>query len=232
MVSEYQDRNSLWHDKKCIKGVPSSNNGWIYSAYAKYLAPCTSDRLKLLAVHKKCVESYSPLRINRLPGKIHPPLSKDEVIGMASLGLVSNSELESNHYNFCNLNATFERKLSIPSIIRAVRALYKIKDEHRNYVWENQVVDAYPLAFKLGPEDVYYIRKYYKKSPGIFNTIVFYLNALQTYFKGNKSARMMLWLKLEDLNSSLVRFIPKKKWVKTYFGEEHDFYKNLEGRSK
>lgn len=228
MVSRYQDKNTMWHDKICNKGEPSSNNGWIYSAYAKYLAPCTTDRLKLLNTHIKCIENTKPLQINRLPGKSRPPMSKDEIIGMVSLGLVDDLELRQNHYNFANIGGSFDRKLSIPNVIKAIKILYRIRKEHRNYVWENNLVDAYPLTFRLAPEDIYYVRKKAGESAGIFNTIVFYINALMTYFKGNKSARMMLWLKMEDLDNPLKAAIPKKKWVTEYFGEEHDFTKGLE----
>ena len=42
---QYQDQWTRWHHKKTEGVNPSSHNGWIYTAYAKYLAPETYDRL-------------------------------------------------------------------------------------------------------------------------------------------------------------------------------------------
>lgn len=226
-MSKFQDSSTGWHDKLCINGEPRSNNSWIYSSYAKYLAPNTTDDIKLAARFAKCVVSMEPLRINRLPYKEEPLFSKDEVIGCRSLGFLTDSDLARSHYNFCNTDAKFERKLSLKSIYKALKALYAIKDEHRNYVWQNEVLDAYPLAFRLAPEDIYHSRKLDGKSAGIFNTIVFYLNTALTIYKGNKSARMLTWLKLKDLKHPLLRFIPLKKYVLAYFGPTHPFYLNV-----
>lgn len=227
VMSKYQDEYSLWHDRPCVDGKPRSNNGWIYTAYSKYLAPGTFDNIKVAARFAKCLVHANPLVINRLPYKVEPPMSKDEIIGLRSLGYLSDSRLSESHYNFCNIDANFERKLSLKSIYRAVKALYAIRKEHRNYVWQNKVVEAYPLAFRLPPEDIYYSRKLAGKQAGIFNTIAFYLNTAVTMYNGNKSARMMLFLKLRDLKHPLLRFIPLKKYVLAYFGPQHSFYLNV-----
>tara|TARA_R110000851_G_scaffold263127_1_gene415628 strand:- start:782 stop:1465 length:684 start_codon:yes stop_codon:yes gene_type:complete len=226
-MNKYQDKYTRWHDKPCVNSEPSSNNGWIYTAYSKYLAPETRNFETTLGCFNECVRSYSPLRIDRSPGQLTPPLSKDEVIGMASLGLLTRSDLDFNHWNFCNLPNFKPEKLTLKSAYRAAKILYKIRKEHRNYMWQNSLTEAYPLAFYLPPEDQYYVIKYYGKKPGILRTIIFYINAVMTIYKGDKSARMMLWLKCEDLSSFLLKFIPKDKWVKDYFSEEHPFVKGL-----
>ncbi len=226
-MSKYKCKYGLYHDRKCVNNEPRSNNGWIYSAYSKYLAPSTLDMRKVSETYKKCVRSYTPLQIDRLPGKKHPPLSKDEVIGQVSLGLLHHDELERSHYNFCNIDNKFDRKLTFKNFITAAKTLYKIKDEHRNYMWENEIVEAYPLAFTLGPEDVYYVKKMSGKRPSIFESVVFYLNAWATIRDGNKSARMMLWLKCKDMDHRLLGYCSKDKWVRDYFESEHDFVVNL-----
>lgn len=223
----YQDSDTFYHDKQVINGQPSSNNGYIYTAYSKYLAPDTTDRHKLLARFLKCTKSLDPVKIDRLPQMATPPCSKDEIIGMVSLGLISDYELSRSHYNFCNLDTPFERKLSLKSIFGAVRALYKIRNEHRNYVWKNKVIAGYPLAFRLPPEDIYYVQKYAGNKPGLFNTIMFYLATLSTFIKGDKSSRMMLFLKLNDLNHPLRKLVPKKRWVKAYFEDMHPFVRRV-----
>lgn len=226
-METFQDRDTFYHDKPTVNGEPSSNNGYIYTAYARYLAPNTVNMHKVLSRYVKCTKSLNPVMITRLPGKEEPPFSKDEVVGAVSMGLLTDNELSNSHYNFSSQDIEFERKLSLKSIFRAVKALYKIRKEHRNYVWKNKIVDAYPLAFRLPPEDIYYVQKFHGKDSGLFNTIMFYLGFLSTYLKGDKSSRMMLFLKLNDLNHPLKRIIPYKKWVRNYFPENHPFVRNL-----
>lgn len=217
----YQDKDTFWHDKPSKDGNPSSNNGFIYTAYAKYLAPYTTDYTKVKARFDKCVKSLDPLRITRLPGQEEPPTSKDEIIGMVSLGLLSDYDLRSNYYNYCSLDVDFERKLSLKSFWRAVKSLWGIRKEHRNHVWQNNMVETYCLAYKLTPNHIYYVRRMAGKSAGVIPTVHFYLNALFTYFKGKRYSRMILWLKLQDLNHPLLRFVPKKQWVDGYFEVGH-----------
>jgi len=222
----YQDIYTRYHDKPTTNGSIRSNNGWIYSAYSKYLAPDTMDHEKLVYCYNECFRNGSPLKIDRSPNDLYPVLSKDEVIGVVSLALLNDKELEANHWNFCNLEYTPE-KLTFKSVFKAIKALYKIRNEHRNYVWENEIVDAYPLAFYLAPFDQYYVKRFYGKSTTLTQTVAFYLNFISTFYKGNKSVRMMLWLQCEDMNHFLLRFIPKNKWVRDYFSPNHPFVKNL-----
>jgi len=223
----YQDKWTRYHDKPTLDGSSSSNNGWIYTAYSRHLAPDTTDSEKLVQCYNKCVRNYLPIKIDRSPDDSTPPLSKDEVIGMVSLGFLNDKELEASHWNFCNLEYVPE-KLTISAAYKAAKVLYKIRKEHRNYVWQNEIKEAYPLAFFLGPEDQYYVKKFYGKRATLFQFIIFYLNALSVLTYGNKSVRMMLFLKLTDLNHWLLRFVNKEKYVRNYFGEEHPFVKGLE----
>jgi hypothetical protein len=226
-VKPYQDIDTFYHHKPVVNGDPSSNNGYIYTAYSKYLAPNTLDRHRIIARFVKCTKSLDPVKITRLPGMETPPLSKDEIIGMVSLGLISDSELSRSHYNFCSQDIAFERKLSLKSIFGAVKALFKIRKEHRNYVWENRIVEAYPLAFRLPPEDIYYVQKYSGVSPSLLNTTIFYANMAMVWAKGDKSSRMMLFLKLNDLGHPFRKLIPYKKWVRDYFPADHPFVRFL-----
>jgi len=226
-MSKYKCKYGLYHDKPCVNNEPSSNNGWTYTAYAKYLAPNTVDDNQIYRTFQSCTRSYTPLMIDRLPGKYTPPFSKDETIGCVSLGLLHNKELANSYYNFCNIDRSFQRKLTFKSFWRAAKVLYSLKDRHRNAVWELEATEAYPLAFKLAPWDIYYCKKMSGNKASIFESVAFYLNAASTIAKGNKSVRMLLWLQLEDMNHWLLKFVPKNKWVKDYFGPEHDFVKNL-----
>ena len=227
-MSNYQDEQTRWHDKPTKDGKPSSNNGWIYTAYSKYLAPRSYNSEIITMYFNQCVRSYSPLRFDRMPNTIHPPCSKDEVIGALSLGLLTADELRKNHWNFCNLNNYKPKKLSLSGVIRAAKLLYKIRKEHRNYVWQNSLTDAYCLTFVLPPEDQYYALKLAGKRAGIFRTIIFYINTYFTLTGDNKSAKMLRWLQLEDLKHPLLRFVKRDEYVRNYFGDDHTFTKGLE----
>lgn len=224
-MSKYQDKWSFWHDKHTGKNkIPSSYNGFIYTAYSKYLSPNSYDKEVINNRYLSYLKSSKPLIINRHPDVKYPVLSKDEIIGMVSLGLLTDSELRNSHYNFCNIDSSFNRKLTIKSFFTAAKSLYDVRKEHRNYFWENEMKETYPLAFAMVPWDIYYVKKFYNKRPSLFQTICFYLNFIFVLHKGNKSARMLLWLQLKDLDSSLVRYIPERQWVKDYFGEKHTLY--------
>lgn len=224
-LSKYQDKQSFWHHKPCVNGKPSSNNGYIYTAYAKYLAPDTLQHGSIRTRYHTSVKTQNPLRVTRLPGKETPPVSKDEILGMVSLGLLSDATLKESHYNFCSLDRDFDRKLTFKSFFKAAYSLFKIRKEHRNYFWQEEMVECYPLAFWLDPADQYYVRKMAGKKASISQTIFFYVNFFTTLKGDNKSSHMMNWLKCEDLNKKfLLRFIDKKKIVANYFGKDHDLY--------
>ena len=222
----YLDKYSRYHDKPCKNGEPSSNNGWIYTAYAKHLAKDTSSYEQQQICFNECLRSEVPLKVDRSPNDSTPPLSKDEVIGLVSLGFLTAGDLQDSHWNFCNLEYE-PKKLTIRSIYKAAKILYSIREEHRNYVWQNEVTDAYPLAFYLPPEDQYYVNKYNNQKVSITQFIIFYINTLIVLTKGGKSARMMLWLKLTDMKHWLLKYVPKEEYVRAYFEEEHPFVKGL-----
>jgi len=229
----YQDEWTRFHNKPTNGVDYSSNNGWIYSAYAKHLVPEMLDESLLKECYDQCKKSTDPVMVDRSPGQLTPPFSKDEVLGCVSLGLLENKELEKSNYNFCNLTKEFNRELTFSSFVKAVKILFKIRKEHRNYVWQNNLIEAYPLAFKLPPEDIYYVKKMGNSNPGILLSILFYLNSLLTVFAGGESARMMLWLKVMDLgmqSSILGKLVMKrhKKWIREYFGSNHIFTKEIE----
>lgn len=230
MKSKYQDKWTMWHDKPCKNGEPSSNNMFIYSAYSQYLAPKTVDTYKRIEVFNKCADNEldNPLdiRINRLPEKQYPPLSADEVVGMTSQGLLSLNELEANYWNFCNLE--YEKEpLTVKGVIAAIKSLWKIRKEHRNYFWENDIQETYCLAFYLPLSMQYYVKKLYKKRPNLLQTLAFYINFIYVLTKNEKSVRLITWLMLEDLKHPLLKYVNKNKWVRNYFSEDHDFVKNL-----
>ena len=219
----YQDKHTMWHNKPCINGEPSSNNGWIYSAYARYLAPESVNHIERFYVYKDCIKSIFPLKIDRLPNKETPPMSKDEIIGLISAGLVTRHEIESSHYNFCNFEDYQPKKLTFKSVFKAAKILWSIRKEHRNYVWENNLRDAYCLAFYLPPQDQYYVRRFHGQGTSLTQTLAFYLNAVNVFLRGDKSSRMILWLQLKDMDHFLSKYVPEKRWISDYFEKDHPF---------
>lgn len=228
-MNDYQDKDTFWHDRPCINGEPRSNNRLTYTGYSKYLAPTPSkeDLLRREIAFRKGVTSWKPLKVNRLPEKIHPPMSKDDIIGAVSQGYITAKQLEDSHWNICNLVDYTPEKLTIAKIYKAAKILYKIRNEHRNHVWQNDLQDAYCLAFLLPPWDQYYVKRFCNEKPGILRTIAFYSNAYNVIKRGDKSSRMLLFLQLRDLNHPLLDKIDWKQWVRDYFPENHPFVQNL-----
>ena len=231
-MKTYQDKHTFWHDKPCTNGEPSSNNRYLYSAYGKYLAPEDSPYSPMS--RKGEVERCSmlpsiPVKINRLPNKLEPPMSKDEIMGLVSLKYIGANHLEKSHWNFCNYVDYKPKPLSVGQIYKALRSAWKVKlwKKHRNYFWENKMEELYCLAFRLMPWQRYYIKRFSKEKPNLWEIIAFYVNSIVVLTKGKSYSRMILLLQCEDLNHWLLRFINKDKWVEDYFSPEHPFVKGL-----
>ena len=224
-MNKYQDSYTMYHDKPA-NGKRVSNNSYIYTAYARHILPETINMDKVRVCYRECLRHHVPLKMDRSPSAAYPPLSKDEVIGAVSLGLLSHYDLEQSHWNLCNLEYE-PKKLTLFDAFKAAKILFSIRKEHRNYVWVNELKDAYPLAFYLGPEDQYYVNKLYDKPVTLLQTIFFWINAVQVLTGSNKSAKMFMWLKLADLKHPLLRFTKKEAYINDYFEDGHIFREGL-----
>lgn len=220
-MQNYICKYGLYHDKPVKDGEPSSNNGWIYTAYAKALGfplPINIDYDSLF-MDCKTEESSNFIR-NRLPKKEEPPVSRDEIIGMH---VMANDVcfLLGNLYSWYLVKRVWEKY----SIIQSIKALWKIRKKHRNYVWKNKVYPAYKLAFKLMPHDRYFIKStsmHFRSN--LYEWCMFQLYAFSTIVQRNISAKNILWLQLEMLNSIFwIRFINQPKNFKKYFPADHPF---------
>ncbi len=230
-MNRYICKYGLYHDKpvKVIEPYldkedrvfePSSNNGWIYTALAVQLKVLLGDYSKLEDVHNKCLSIARDDKLYycyRLPTKILPPLSRDEAIGMISLGF------DPFMYRYW---------LSRPqkgSLINAFKILWSIRNEHRNTVWEKTLKGAYRIAFKLAFHDRYYVDVITFKKTKIHYWLFFQLYAFTTIIQrqrktGKISAQNVLWLQLRDLNSKFwIRFIDIEDNLKHYFPKDHPF---------
>lgn len=221
MKSKYQDNLGYWHDTTDA----DSNNRWIYTAIGKHLgfgAPDTIIRDQIT-----CFSDSQHFWMDRWEGQEAPPISRDEMLAMISLLRNKNLLFLLEHYNF-NMSYHGDKSLWV-----AIKALWKIRNEHRNYAWKNNITEAYRLAFQLLPHDRYCIKKAYGKRATALECVMFHLYFITTLLKrntstGNISAKNVLWVQLRDINSKwLIKLVNYKKNIVDYFGDEHDFSKKI-----
>lgn len=219
----YQDGWGRFHDKPCYGNEPSSNNGWIYSAYAKQLG-LELNHSDLHNCFDLCWDS-KPFNINRSPGKKLPPMSRDEILGMIALEMFPIVWLERNHWQFCNLPGFKAKSLWDINWFKAVKALWKIRNAHRNALWTEP--DLYQLGFRLMPQDTWYALKKNDCKVGLIHSLYFYISSISTVFgKDNASGKLILWLKLKDLKmegSMLYKYLEWEDAFYAYFGPNHPF---------
>lgn len=222
-MNNYKDKFGFYHDKKSLNKEPSSNNAWIYTSYAKSLG-LTIDYKQLEFFYDVCKinDSNSYWFILRRRGLFYPPISRDEIIGMYSLGF---KPLLNNKYFMFRAFKNY----SFLDYIIALKKLFKIRNEHRNYFWEKRLYETFPVAMKIWWHDRYYLDLMSNQNSSFFKWFMFQLYALSTILQNNISAKNVLTLQLQDLNSKFwIKFINKKKNYKKYFEKEHIFNTYLE----
>lgn len=145
-MSNYFDRWGRLHDKPCINEQPSSNNGWIYSAYYQK----AGGKLNLTLLYecfKDCVRqgATGQLYTIRSPDKLEPPQSRDEILGTAAIGLLQPRHLDDWSFS----------PYPIPkfSIVKLVQQAYELNGKHRNYFWQNKLDQIYRFAFSVPLQD-------------------------------------------------------------------------------
>ena len=220
-MKNYTDRNGMYHDKPCSDGEPSSNNAFIYTALARAIgAPYDKD--KTLKVFTDCCKITAfEFEVTRLPGKEEPPISRDEILGMASLGLLPSSTLCYFNWQFYKpqLHVIYQTPL-----LEQLMAVYSLRGKHRNYAWKEKIIASYPIVFKLFWHDRYYVKKHCRELPTVFEWFMFNMYVLSTILQKDTSAKNILWLQLHDLKSFFwIRFINRHVNFMNYFGEEHVF---------
>jgi hypothetical protein len=164
-MNNYIDKYGRYHDKPVnASGDPSSNNGFIYSAYAAKLGLTLSKGL----IHQ-CFDyclNFAKKFYFRSPGKALPPISRDEVLGAAALGFLFPRHL--NGWNFSpfplpkfnlftlvkqlwQLRPTWEMQY-IDGKFKTVSAF-----KHRNYFWQNNLDQLYRFAFSVPLTDRHFL---------------------------------------------------------------------------
>lgn len=209
-MNNYVDKYGRYHHKPCQDGEPSSNNGWIYTAYAKK-SNLPVDCLLLELCFKGCKISTPDLpngiALMRSPGRDSPPISRDEILGMAAIGF-----LKSRHLNGWNFSP-----YPIPSfnLIKTIQQFWEIRDKHRNYLWQNNMSHTYRFAFSVPLQDRAFILECWKETRSL--RYLFYKGiALIDQFFGTPDNGIP-WLKYDgDKN---------KEIMKEEFPEDHPLRK-------
>lgn len=232
-LNKYQDKWSRYHDK-IAEGRVVSNNGWIYTAYAKSIG--LTARIKDL---KRCFDLCEVSRgdsfvIDRSPYDPTPPISKDEITGLISLGLLSAEDLIANDWVMFSPSyvGTYSWKAKLDAIIILMLVQFRLEGSaRRNYAWENNLYAIYDMVFKYPSADQYYAVKLYQirrgikvKGNNIFTYARYYVKALYNAKFGNNSVKNYLWLQLKDLRmtkSLPYRILTPGDTLTEYFGKDH-----------
>lgn len=174
IVTNYFDKYGRLHHKPCIDGEPSSNNGWIYTAYAAKVG-VSVDKAAINDCYDRCVMTTKEGKfyLYRNPEKVLPPISRDEILGMASL-----EELAEYHLNGWNFAPYLLPKFSLIKFVKQlyqlrptlkpvvtgpiepdVKGLFGLYIRHRNYIWKNKLDQLYRVAFSVPLTDRHFILK-------------------------------------------------------------------------
>ena len=200
-MNNYFDRWGRLHHKPCIDKYPSSNNGWIYSAYANKMG-IALDINNLYTCFIACLKDG---KFYRHPMIIESkvPMSRDEILGAASLKLLKPSNLK--NWNFSPFD--------IPTFnpIKLVKQLIELRGKHRNYFWQNNLDQIYRFAFSVPFQDRAFILECWGENKSlrylIYKAIAFIDSKTSTPKNG------IAWLKYSGEN--------RKKIMQKEFPEDH-----------
>lgn len=205
MSVTHQDRWRRWHDKPCNDGEPSSNNGWLYTAYAKKLGLAV-DNESISNCYFYCWHKNNNLRsfMTRSPEKETPPMSRDEVLGVVGCGLMMSRITKD--WSFC--------PYGIPSfnIIKTIGALWRMRSSHRNALWENGgEPHLFRFAFSVPLQDRGWILR--QNDMHVPLSYKLYEALSVTIPTKSNSSKLIEWFKY-DIDPGLDVF-------QKYFGENH-----------
>lgn len=178
-MKTYYDKYSRLHHKPCVNGEPSSNNGWLYTAYAQKLG-LPIDKQKLWNCYQACFVNGPVPHVTRSPGKALPPMSRDEILGLVALGVPTRPKKVI--WNFS--------PFAIPkfNLIKLVKQLIEVRGKHRNYFWENNLDQLYRFAYSIPLTDRHFILQKF----GRFNLFYYIIAKVDSFLPIKSGIR---WLK-------------------------------------
>lgn len=200
-MNDYFDKWGRLHHKPCKYGEPSSNNGWIYTAYADKCGIKLDDFM--LGVCFRACNDKGVLRRHPPIVESNVPISRDEILGMAALGFLKPEHLDG--WNFS--------PYPIPkfSLLKTVQQVIELKDKHRNYFWQNNLDQIYRFAFSVPISDRHFILQKWGK----FNIIYWAIAKLDSLISTPSNG--IHWLKYGGDD--------RKNIMKLEFPEDHPLRK-------
>jgi len=188
-MNNYWDKYSRIHHKPCLNGEPSSNNGWIYTAYYRKAAGIlVSDYVILERCFRTCRQRHvktGATFFTRHPyGEITDvPFNRDEIIGGVHLSLIREYMLLNKFQPSWNFSPFPIPKFSPIKLAKQLWELrpslsvsfpelfggkvyytkFSLEFKHRNYFWENNLDQLYRFAFSVPIQDRHFILKCWEK---------------------------------------------------------------------
>jgi len=221
VINKYVDKYGLYHDKPCIDGLPSSGNPAIYTAYAIQFGLIPSWNFK--AVYDQLI-TINPLsktfKLDRSLDMDTTLSSIDEMIGWVEIGCLTAKFLKHHNWRYYDQNHK-------PVWWRQLKAVIYLAGEHRNYVQDQNVRDAHPIVFLIGPQFRYYINKRWGEKATKLQWLAFQLHCMSTILHKNTSDLNILLLMLRRVKSKYwIKLVKRKKNFADRFPLDHPFNNN------
>ena len=200
-MNNYYDKWGRLHHKPCVNGEPSSNNGWIYTAYYDKL-----NNGMVIGGLKICFEAcFRNGAFHRHPPIVNSqvPNSRDEILGAASLGL-----LKKAHLNGWSFSPYLIPPFSLKTLIKQIKEL---KGQHRNYFWKNNLDQIYRFAFSVPLQDRAFLLECWGETKSL--RYFFYKAVAMLDAKFAKPKNGIHWLKYGGEE--------RKKIMQSEFPEDH-----------
>lgn len=205
-MNNYVDKYGRYHDKPVTEeNQTPSNNGWIYTAYVEK-AGIPVDYITLGSCFRECKiankELPNGIELIRSPlstGKSGPPISRDEILGMVSLGFLKQRHL--NGWSFS--------PYPIPkfNLFKTIQQFLELRGKHRNYLWQNNMTHTYRFAFSVPLSDRHFILQKWGK----FNPFYWLVAKIDSMI--GKPTNGVPWLKYGGEDN--------KKAMQSEFAEDH-----------
>jgi hypothetical protein len=179
----YWDKYDRLHDKPTVAGEPSSNNGWIYTAYY-YKIPRFEFSSALVQAGEFCAKNLTrhPFVYDN-----EPPISRDEILGLAYLGF-----LKPEHLNDWNFAPKFFKppKFNLLTFLDQATEAY---GEHRNYFWKQRLSQLYHVAFSVPLTDRYFLLQTWGKYKWYYPSHLLYasISKIDSIFGGESGIRYL-----------------------------------------
>lgn len=205
-MNNYIDSYGRCHDKPVTSQNPvPSNNGWIYTAYLAKTGYHV-DLMSLAVCFKGCKridQDTGRFYLVRSPFKDQPPISRDEILGMAALRFLRSSHLDG--WSFCPYEIPpFNLKTLITQAIDVI-------GKHRNYFWQNGLSQIYRFAFSVPLQDRAFILECFGETSSL--RYFFYKAIALVDSVLSKPDNGIAWLKYGGEE--------RKKIMQTEFPEDH-----------